>query len=280
MQTPNERHRARRHRRGRQFWDVEEYVDLDLTGRSVLVTGASRGLGRAIAGAFAAEGAHLTLSARGAGALESTAAVLRTAFPGVEVGTVPGDVTQEVDAQRMVDAAIDRFGGIDVLVNNAGASLREGDFDALWRESFAVNAVAPLRMMELAKPQLLRSPQPAVVNISSIYGRESGGTPQYNASKSAQIAMTKAYALAWARDGIRVNSVAPGAIRFDGGSWDRRVRQDPIAMERWIDENIPGGRFGRAEELAAVVVFLASPRASWVMGAILNVDGGQSRSNI
>src|SRR5690606_16025254 len=107
--------------------------------------------------------------------------------------------------------------GIDVLVNNAGASLREGTLDELWRQSFDVNAIAPLRMMELAKPYLLLSRQPAVINISSIFGRESGGTPQYNATKSAQIAMSKAYAHAWARDGIRVNSVAPGAIRFEGG---------------------------------------------------------------
>src|SRR5690606_8198354 len=135
------------------------------------------------------------------------------------------------------------------------ASLRDGDLNTLWRDSFEVNAIAPLRLMELAKPYLLLSRQPAVVNISSIFGRESGGSPQYNASKSAQIAMSKAYALAWARDGIRVNNIAPGAIRFEGGSWDRRARQDPAAMEEWIDQNIPGGRFGTAEEVAATVVF-------------------------
>ncbi len=255
-------------------------MDLELAGRSVIVTGASRGLGRAMAGGFAAEGAHLTLVARGADALESTAAILRTAFPGVQVHTVAADVTDPADAQRIIDSCVVRFGGIDALVNNAGASLRDGELDDLWRNSFDVNAIAPLRLMELAKPHLIRSRQPAVVNISSIFGRESGGTPQYNASKSAQIAMSKAYALAWARDGIRVNNVAPGAIRFEGGSWDQRTRQDPAAMEQWVDQNIPGGRFGTAEEVAATVVFLASPRASWVMGASLNVDGGQSRSNI
>lgn len=255
-------------------------MDLDLAGRSVIVTGASRGLGRAIAGAFAAEGAQLTLTARGVDALEATAAVLRTAFPGVEVHTIAGDVTNEDDARAMIEGAVESFGGLDVLVNNAGASVRDGELDEVWRGSFEVNTLAPLRLMELAKPHLLRSRQPAVVNISSIYGRESGGSAQYNATKSAQIAMTKAYALAWAGDGIRVNSVAPGSIRFEGGSWDRRVRQDPVAMQQWVDQNIPGGRFGTAEELANTVVFLASPRASWVIGATLNVDGGQSRSNI
>jgi len=136
--------------------------------------------------------------------------------------------------------------------------------------------------MELAKPHLLASGAGAVVNIASIYGREYGppGAPQYTTTKAAEIAMTKTYAMAWAREGIRVNSVAPGSIAFEGGSWGRRMQDDPEGMQRFVEENIAAGRFGKPEEVAATVAFLASAQASWIVGACINVDGGQSRSGI
>ena len=253
-------------------------MDLGLTGRSAIVTGASRGLGKAIAMGLAAEGARLTICARGPEALDATAAELRAA--GASVVAVGADVTSAADAARVVRTAVERHGRIDVLVNNAGGTSRTGDLVEQFRGSFDLNVTSALRMMELAKPHLLASGQGAVVNISSIYGRESGGPATYNATKAAQIGMTKAYALVWIRQGIRVNNVAPGSIAFEGGSWFRRQQEDPEAMAKFVADNIAGGRFGTAEELAAAVVFLCSPRASWVVGATLNVDGGQSRSNI
>ncbi len=256
-------------------------MDLQLAGRSVLVTGASRGIGRAIAEAFAAEGARLTLCARGAETLETTRAAIAAAHPGAQVQAVAADVTDAAAAERLLTAAVDAYGALDVLVNNAGATVRAGTLDEAWRGSFDLNVLAATRLMELAKPHLVRAEGGgAVVNISSIYGRESGGPPQYNATKSAQIAMSKAYALQWAADGVRVNNVAPGSIAFEGGSWGRRLAEEPETMARFIEQQIPGGRFGRPEEVAAAVVFLASPVASWIIGATLNVDGGQSRSNI
>jgi 3-oxoacyl-[acyl-carrier protein] reductase len=140
--------------------------------------------------------------------------------------------------------------------------------------------LATLRLMELARSSLIASDAAAVVNISSIYGRESGGPATYNATKAAQIALSKSYALDWAKDGIRVNNVAPGSIAFEGGSWGRRLIEAPEAMQQFIATQIAAGRFGRPEEVANAVVFLASSAASWVLGATLNVDGGQSRSNI
>jgi 3-oxoacyl-[acyl-carrier protein] reductase len=258
-----------------------EAMDLGLEGRSAIITGASRGLGLAIAQAFAGEGARLTICARGAEALEQAAEDLRGR--GAEVLTVALDVTEADAAERVTAAAIERFGGIDVLVNNAGGTAR-GTLDAAWVGSFELNVLSALRLCEAARPHLARSASEggpgAIVNVSSIYGRESGGAAQYNATKSAQIAMSKALAREWIAEGIRVNNIAPGSIAFEGGSWGRRLVEEPERMAEFVAREIPGGRFGRPEEIGAVVAFLASTRASWVVGATINVDGGQSRSNI
>lgn len=253
-------------------------MDLGLSGRSVIVTGASRGIGRSISEGFAAEGARLTICARDAETLASTRAALEAM--GAEVEAVEADVTTAEGAARIIERAVARFGGIDALVNNAGGSDRSADLVAAFEGSFALNVTSALRLMELARPHLARSGQGAVVNIASIYGRESGGGAAYNATKSAQIAMSKALARDWIREGIRVNSVAPGSIAFEGGSWGRRLVEQPEQMRAFIASDIPAGRFGHPEEVASVVVFLASPRASWLVGATINVDGGQSRSNI
>ncbi len=257
-------------------------MDLDLAGRSVIVTGASRGIGYAIAEAFAREGARLTICARTAGPLDEARDRLASESGG-EVQAVAGDVTDAAACERIVAAAVERYGGIDALVNNAGGSQRSDDFDARWLGTFDANVRSVVRLMTLAKPHLasaVANGGGAVVNISSIYGRESGGGPEYNSMKAAQIALSKAFALDWAREGIRVNTVAPGSIAFEGGGWGRRLVEDPEGMRDFIARNIPSGRFGRVDEIGNVVAFLCSPRASWIIGAALNVDGGQSRSNI
>ena len=254
-------------------------MDLQMAGRSVIVTGASRGIGRAIAEEFAAEGARLTICARGEDVLRETSE--RLSSNGAAVLAVPCDVTSEEDRERLVSHAVSPSGSIDVLINNAGGTTRDGSLLERWTGTFELNVMSAVHLSELAKPYLSEAEGGgAIVNISSIFGRESGGAGTYNAAKAGQIAMSKALALEWVAEGIRVNNVAPGSIAFEGGSWGRRLEEDPEQMQTFVEQNIPGGRFGRPEEIAVMVVFLASSRASWVVGTTINVDGGQSRSNI
>ena len=152
--------------------------------------------------------------------------------------------------------------------------------DAEWQEAFDQTLFPAVRASRLAVPHMRKRGGGAIVMIASIWGRESGGRMTYNAVKAAEISLAKAMAQQLARDNIRVNSVAPGSIRFPGGSWDRRVQDDPDGMAEFVRRELPFGRFGRPEEVGAVVAFLVSPRASWISGASVPVDGCQSRSLI
>jgi 3-oxoacyl-[acyl-carrier protein] reductase len=185
--------------------------------------------------------------------------------------------------ELVVGRTVDAFGGIDILVNNVGLARGAGivdTTDAEWTEAFDHTLFPAIRASRLVTPHLRRRGGGAVVMIASIWGRESGGRMTYNAVKAAEISLAKAMARELARDNIRVNSVAPGSISFPGGSWSRRQQEDPAGMADFVSRELPFGRFGRPEEVGAVVAFLASPRASWISGASVPVDGCQSRSQI
>jgi 3-oxoacyl-[acyl-carrier protein] reductase len=252
-------------------------MDLGLKGKAAIVTGASRGIGRAIALGLAEEGCDVALCARGREPLQETAKEIES--KGVRALAVEADVTKAEDVERLVQATADAFGRIDILVNNVDGSIA-ADSDEAWQDTFQKILLTAARATRLVIPHMQQAGSGSIVHIASIWGRESGGIPTYNAMKAAMISHAKAMALQLASENIRVNSVAPGSVSHPGGSWWRRQQDDPEGMAQFVRQNIPMGRFGTAEEVANVVVFLVSERASWVTGACINVDGGQSRSNI
>jgi 3-oxoacyl-[acyl-carrier protein] reductase len=258
-------------------------MDLGLGGKVAVVTGSSRGIGKGIAAGLAAEGCRLVICARGEEDLEDTATELRK--NGAEVLALSLDITKKRKALELRDRTLEIYGQIDILVNNAGGNKRglfEETTDEDWRRILDLNLLSHGEISRLFIPAMKKRKSGSIIFIASIFGRESGGRNLsiYNATKSALISLSKVLATELARDGIRVNSVAPGSIRFPGGSWDKRCLADPEGMAKFIENELPVGRFGTVEEIANVVCFLASEKASLVTGACLNVDGGQSRSLI
>jgi 3-oxoacyl-[acyl-carrier protein] reductase len=259
-------------------------MDLALTDKVAIITGSSRGLGLASARALVVEGCRVCICARGSERLAEAAIEVDAAArkPNM-VLAVQADVSTQAGIDLVIARTVETFGRLDVLVNNvgraAGANLLDTS-DAAWQAAFDETLFPAIRASRAAVPYMRQVGGGAILMIASIYGREAGGRMTYNAVKAAEISLAKSLAQQLAPLNIRVNSIAPGSILFPGGSWHKRQQADPDGIAEFIKRELPFGRFGRPEEIGTVVAFLASPRASWVSGASIVVDGAQSRSNI
>ena len=250
-----------------------------VAGRRALVTGAAGGIGSVICSVLADAGADIAAVDRDLTELEPVVEAVRG--DGRRCEAFAADLATIEGPRAAAAAALAAFGGIDILVNNVGSSMGTdllGTGDEVWQQALEQNLYPSIRASRLAVPYMEQRGGGAIIIIASIYGREAGGRMTYNAVKAAEISLAKSLAQQLAPMNIRVNSVSPGSILFEGGSWWKRQQDDPAAIAEFVKRELPFGRFGRPEEVGDVVAYLASPRASWISGTSVVVDGCQSRA--
>ena len=254
-------------------------MELGLADTSALVAGSSRGIGLAVAHAFLAEGASVTLTGRAKSGLDDALASLRDDR---RTFAFQGDLTDPAEIERALDASAERFGRLDHVVANIGnGALRSGwDIEpGEWASALRENLLGSAVLASAALRRFAGQGRGTLTFVSSIAGVESTGAPaHYAAAKAALLSLTKSLARLAGESGVRVNAVAPGNVLFPGGSWDRKLTDRREEIQRYIETEVALQRFGNPEEIADAVLFLASERASFITGACLVVDGGQTRS--
>jgi 3-oxoacyl-[acyl-carrier protein] reductase len=255
-------------------------MDLDLAGRTVLVTGATRGIGLAIVQRLAAEGADVGLCARDAGDVQQVVDGVRAT--GRRAHGVALDVTAPGAAAAFVEECRAALGRVDAVVASAGGAVGPPAFAATsdddWEATYRWNVVHPAALVRAARPALAVEGGAAVL-VGSISAARPSPWPQYAAAKAAQESVTRSLAAELAPDRIRVNCVRPGSIRFPGGAWERYADAEPEAYADFVARDLPWGALGRPDHVADVVAFVVSPRAGWINGAVIPVDGAQQRSS-
>ena len=258
-------------------------MDLGIKGRVALITGGSRGLGRYAGLALAREGANVAICARTEESLNETVEELKNY--GVSASGIVADITEADEPKRIYQAVSGELGEVDILVNNVGGTRSRADIMGTsleeFKGTFDLNLFAAFELCKLIIPHMKAQQWGRIVNIASIWGREHGGNISYMSAKAALIAASKSLGLDLIKDGITVNSVAPGSIYFPGGGWDRfQKEQSPETVQKFIEQNLPTGKFGTPEPVGDLVAFLASENASLITGTCINIDGGQSKSLI
>ncbi len=252
-------------------------MDLGLAGRKAFVTGGSRGIGREIACRLAEEGCDVAICARGQADLAE--AEREVTALGARCLAIPADVSDPGAAAAAVDHAAAGLGGLDLVVANVGAAIGPPRFlettPEQWLATYRLDVVHVVAVLRAAVPHL-RERGGAAVAISSVSAARPGPWPQYGAAKAA-LAQIAALQPELAPLGVRLNVVSPGSIMFEGGGWDRYRAAEPGPFAEFVGRELPWGRLGTPAEVADVVAFLLSDRASWVSGAIVPVDGAQGR---
>lgn len=254
-------------------------MDLGLAGKAAIITGGSRGIGRAIALRLAGEGCSVGICGRNSDDLEETVQEIRR--QGVKGCGGVADVGQDGDIERFVEEVAAELGRIDLLVANAGPHLGGRLVKSTpedWRRAFELHVIHAARAISACVPHMKRSGAGAVIIIASISGWKPAPRPQYGAAKAAEIYLAMELGRELASEEIRVNAVSPGSIAFPGGGWDSLHKRDPERVERFVERDFPFGRLGTPEEVADVVTFLLSERASWISGTNICVDGAQGRA--
>lgn len=252
-------------------------MDLNLKGKNVVITGGSKGIGRSIALAFAEEGANVATCARTEDPLKEVAEKIKS--KGVIAYTEKCDISDHKALEKFLESAKDELGSIDVLVNNASA-LALGDDEGSWQECINVDLLATVKASDKVIPWMIESGEGNIIHISSISGLEATQSRDfaYASIKSAIISHANKIAVNYGAQGIRANSVAPGAVYFENGVWDY-VKKNNNEMYEGVKSLTPRGELGTPDEIATVVVFLASDKASFITGTCIVVDGGLHKAN-
>ncbi len=252
-------------------------MNLGLRGHVAFVTGGTRGIGRAICRALAAEGCHVSFCARTPEDVEQATADLSA--PGVRIRGGVADVTVAGTLEPLIEATVAEFGEIHHLVANVGGAVGGGTLDSTaedWVRTFDLNVGHAIRAIRATVPHMRAPGECSIVIVASISGSKPGPRAQYGAAKAAEIFMAGALARDLAPRRIRINTVSPGSILFPGGGWDRFRQQQAARYEAFVEREFPWGRLGTADEVADVVTFVLSPRARWINGANIPVDGAQN----